>query len=81
MTKPMTLNSKQYEQLTRPELLDRGARVHTPHGYGLVRYVRMAPPDYNQAEAYSVLLDDRDGPHYSGTIFPAAQVTRAKANR
>ena len=44
----------------------RGDRVHTPYGRGTVFYKRLAPPTYDKAEAYSVLLDCR--PTSSGTI-------------
>ena len=47
-------------------------RVLTPQGPGVVVYRRMAPPNYVQAEAYSVRLDGRD---HVGTMFAAADVS------
>lgn len=42
---------------------------------GIVAYVRMAPPDYSQPEAVSVILETKQNmPGYSGTIFPADRV-------
>jgi hypothetical protein len=59
--------------------------VSTPQGLGTVNYQRMAPPSYSQAEAVSVLLDERRvrgfargeliDPDYEGTIFPAATIS------
>lgn len=43
--------------------------VMTPQGEGIVMYVRMAPPDYSEPQAYSVSI----GSH-RGTIFLAEQV-------
>jgi hypothetical protein len=47
-----------------------------PEQLGTVAFVRMAAPDYSSAEAVSVILDaHRERPGYSGSMFPAAQVT------
>lgn len=52
-----------------------GTHVITPHGRGVIVYVRMTPPTYAEPEAYSVRLDARrHDPRYSGSIFPAAAV-------
>ena len=49
-----------------------GDRVQTPHGPGTVVYQRMAPPDYTEPRAFSVVLDDlAEKPGYSGTIIAA----------
>jgi hypothetical protein len=63
-------------------IYDVHARVITPHGAGSVLSRRMAPPDYTQAQAYSVLLDSaRDAailppfPRAAGTMVPAESVT------
>lgn len=59
----------------------KGQRVITPLGEGSVNYQRMAPSNYDEAEAVSVLLDSKmeemnkpPFPNYSGTIFPAEKV-------
>jgi hypothetical protein len=36
-----------------------GDRVMTPHGAGVIQYMRMAPPGYFQVYVYSVRLDSR----------------------
>lgn len=42
---------------------------------GIVAYVRMAPPDYTEPEAVSVVLETKQNmPGYSGTIFPANKI-------
>jgi hypothetical protein len=45
---------------------------------GSVCYVRLAPPDFREMAAVSVLLDDRledaNRGNYHGTIFPAAAI-------
>jgi hypothetical protein len=54
----------------------QGDRVITKLGAGRIVYQRMAPPDYREAEAVSVLLDSKqNNPKYAGTIFAAAEVT------
>lgn len=65
-----------------PKQFDKGDRVNTPLGAGSVIYSRMAGPDYCSVAAYSVCLDSRKAeseqppfPSYSGTVFPAEQVT------
>ena len=58
----------------------QGDRVMTPAGAGTVVYVRNGPPDYATPVAISVRQDaHRDRPGYSGTVWPAAQVTPATA--
>ncbi len=53
----------------------QGDQVQTPLGPGRVAYQRMAPPDYREAAAVSVVLDARRAqPGYTGTIFAAAVV-------
>lgn len=54
----------------------RGDRVSTSRGPGTVAYQRMAPPDYCEVDAVSVVLDsERTRLGYAGTIFRAADVT------
>ena len=57
--------------------MTRGDRVLTPLGPGTVAYVRMAPPDYREVEAVSVVLDGiRDRwPNYTGSTFPVDKVS------
>jgi hypothetical protein len=58
---------------------DSGDTVMTPKGKGVVAYKRMAPPTYAVAECYSVKLEDKkDDPNYTGTVFPASEVTEYK---
>jgi hypothetical protein len=53
----------------------RGQRVRTPLGSGHVAYQRMRPPEYNEAEAVSVVLEAKQNkPGYTGTIFRAEDV-------
>lgn len=55
--------------------VEKGARVKTPHGNGVVAYVRMAPPDWSAIAAVSVILDKRTpDPRYSGAILRAEEV-------
>ncbi len=62
--------------------LRRQDRVVTPDGTGTVLYVRMAPPDYREIAAVSVLLDGKAGkPGYSGTIYGADKVRHAAETR
>ena len=63
-------------------MFDKGDRVMTPQGPGVVIYRRMAGPDYRNVEAYSVCLDHKKAasekppfPSYTGTVFPAEEVT------
>jgi hypothetical protein len=49
----------------------RGDLVMTPKGEGLVMYVRMAPPDWREPEAYSISFAVG---YHMGSIFPAEQV-------
>ncbi len=57
----------------------RGQRVNTPLGPGSVAYQRMRPPEYREAEAVSVVLDDRaNRPFYVGTVFRAEEVTEER---
>lgn len=56
-------------------IIQKGARVKTPRGEGVIVYARLAPPTFNTPEVYSVLLDkNRKVIGYSGTIIPAYQV-------
>jgi hypothetical protein len=59
-----------------------GQKVKTPKGSGVVKYQRMAPPTYTDAQSVSVVLDscyeESNNPNYTGTIFPAEQVTPIK---
>jgi hypothetical protein len=62
-------------------MFNKGDRVSTPHGKGTVNYRRMAPPDFYEVDAYSVVMDVKvsayDSPLlYSATIYPASQVWR-----
>jgi hypothetical protein len=59
-----------------------GDKVNTPLGPGTVVYLRMKAPELREAGMYSVCLDSRKAeseqppfPSYSGTTFPAEQVT------
>jgi hypothetical protein len=55
---------------------EQGQRVTTPLGPGTVAYQRLAAPDYTEAEAVSVVLDDRRERYgYTGTLFAAYKVT------
>lgn len=60
---------------------EKGQRVNTPLGPGTVAYQRLAAPDYRDAEAVSVVLDDRrDRYGYTGTLFAAYKVTPATSD-
>ncbi len=60
-------------------MFNQGQKVNTPKGTGIVVYIRMAPPDWNNPKAVSVFLDARRNDYnYSGTIFPAEQVKPAE---
>lgn len=61
--------------------MTKGTRVTTPLGPGTVVYVRMDHlGDINAVAAVSVRLDSRGAnPFYSGTVFPAAQVTEVRS--
>lgn len=57
-------------------------RVMTPEGAGSIVYRRMAPPNYNEVEAYSVCLDSKKEASekppfasYTGTVYPAEKVS------
>lgn len=55
-----------------------GQPVNTPDGPGTVGFVRMAPPNYSQPEAVSVILNSkRNNPNYKGTMYSANVVTKA----
>lgn len=56
-------------------MFDKGDRVQTPHGAGVVVYRRMAPPSYAEVEAHSVKLD---GKNHVGSMY-AAEKVRAEA--
>ena len=75
-------DSKGAQSMSTPltaAVAQQGLRVDTPLGPGSLAYVRLAPPDYRTPEAASVLLDARRADalsgRYSGTVFPAADVT------
>ncbi len=56
--------------------LEQGQEVMTPEGRGRVAYVVMRAPNYFEAQSVSVILDaKRNYITYSGTKFPADQVT------
>ncbi len=60
------------------DLFDKGDKVLTPGGTGVVSWRRMAGPDYSQAASYSVMLDSElSNPRYNGTVYPADKVTKA----
>ena len=56
--------------------------VKTPKGLGFVKYVRFAPPNYNEVEAVSVCLFDaqKNRLNYNGSLFPIEQVERIENN-
>lgn len=59
-------------------IFHQGDRVITKLGTGRVVYQRMAPPNYTEAFAVSVMLDAKQNkPGYAGTIFASAEVTLA----
>jgi hypothetical protein len=59
------------------ERFDKGDRVSTPYGAAEVQYRRMQPPDYSEVACYSVrLMAQWHDCSYSGTIVPAAEVSR-----
>ena len=69
-------------KLNAPKQFDKGDPVMTPSGPGTVVYKRMASPDYTTVQMYSVALESRVAesakppfPSYSGTAFPADQVS------
>lgn len=52
-------------------------RVKSLNDTGTIIYARMAGPNYNAVEAYSVYLDSKkDNLKYSGTIVPAHEVEK-----
>lgn len=52
-----------------------GSRVLTPHGAGVINYVRMAPPDYREVAAVSVVLDSKKHiPSYNGSIVSVENI-------
>lgn len=66
-------------------MFNKGDRVNTPLGPGLVNYLRMDHlGDLTKIAAVSVLLDSRVltdfYDRYSGTIFPATDVTPRRAS-
>jgi hypothetical protein len=62
-----------------PFVVGQGLRVNTPLGPGSLAYVRYGGPDYRTIAAASVVLDSRRDDalrgNYTGTIFPATDVT------
>lgn len=57
----------------------KGQKVITPRGSGTVAYQRMGGPNFSDAVAVSVVLDDkRYKPGYSGTMFNATDVQPAE---
>lgn len=55
----------------------KGERVETPLGRGNVAYQRMKGPTYSEAEAVSVVLDNRRNDYnYTGTMFAAIDVIK-----
>lgn len=60
---------------------NRGERVQTPMGPGVVNYVRMEPPTFAFPSVYSILLDsNKDDQLYGGTIFDANVVSDIPAS-
>lgn len=58
------------------DLLRPGAEVVTPNGKGKVAHVRMAPPDYAQVQAVSVVLHARAHECcYAGTMFQVGDIS------
>ena len=58
-------------------IFEKGQEVKTPLGYGRVAFQRMKPPDYREAEAVSVVLNDRVNiKGYQGTMFAADSVVK-----
>lgn len=67
------------------KVYDKGDRVTTPGGSGTVVYRRVLGPDFQQVGHYSVALDHKVAeqdrppfPSYTGTIYPASEVTDSK---
>lgn len=60
-------------------LFEKGQEVKTPLGYGIVAFQRMKAPEYREAEAVSVVLNDRVTiKGYQGTMFAAESVVVAR---
>lgn len=62
-------------------MFDKGSRVMTSHGPGVVLYKRMASPTYTEVSVYCVCIDAKKAesekppfPFYNGTIVPAGDV-------
>jgi len=53
------------------KMFETGDRVMTPFGGGTIVFKRMAGPDYNTVETYSVKLFSKAelSPTYVGTLF------------
>jgi len=61
---------------------DQGDRVMTPGGVGTVKYRRMGSPDYSEVVAYSVVLDHANhNPLYTGSLYPAKEVSKATEDK
>ena len=61
--------------MSEQRIFQTGDRVLADHKPGTVVFVRMARPDYNKADCYSVRMDNRaDDPSYAGSIWPACDV-------
>ena len=56
-------------------MFDQGDRVITTSGPGTVVYRMMEPPDFINVIAYSVKVDNISRQGYTGTIFPANDVS------
>lgn len=57
---------------------EKGDRVNTPFGPGTIAFKRMAAPTYSEAQAYSVVLDEKaDRIGYTGTMVSADDVESA----
>lgn len=52
-------------------MFDKGDRVVTPRGAGVVVYRRMQAPTYSEVSVYSVKLD---GVAHEGAVYRAAEV-------
>jgi hypothetical protein len=58
---------------------EKGDIVMTPGGKGKVVYKRMAASNYSEVAFYSVSLDSSShNPLYTGSIYPAREVSKAE---
>lgn len=62
-----------------PKVFGKGDSVYVKSlgQTGKVKYVRFKAPNYNEPDAYSILLDSKlNDPYYSGSIFSADDVVK-----